>query len=83
MIFLQGSPVLKEQNGVKLGRPFWVLLHIMCQSICLKTDCQVGKLIVLTIGKLKLNAIVEETVSENMTIISGIPSWVQMYFENW
>jgi hypothetical protein len=26
-------------------------------------------------------AIVEETFDENMTIISGIPSWVQMYFE--
>ena len=29
----------------------------------------------------KVNAIVEETVNQNMTIISGIPSWVQMYFE--
>jgi hypothetical protein len=29
----------------------------------------------------KIDAIVEETFDENMTIISGIPSWVQMYFE--
>ena len=29
----------------------------------------------------KVNAIVEETIKENMTVISGIPSWVQMYFE--
>jgi hypothetical protein len=29
----------------------------------------------------KVNAIVEETLSENMTVIAGIPSWVQMYFE--
>jgi hypothetical protein len=29
----------------------------------------------------KVNAIVEETFHENMTVISGIPSWVQMYFE--
>jgi len=29
----------------------------------------------------KVDAIVEETINENMTIISGIPSWVQMYFE--
>jgi hypothetical protein len=28
-----------------------------------------------------LNAIVEETFEEDMTLISGIPSWVQMYFE--
>ena len=29
----------------------------------------------------KVNTIVEETFHENMTVISGIPSWVQMYFE--
>ena len=29
----------------------------------------------------KVDAIVEETVDQNMTIISGIPPWVQMYFE--
>jgi hypothetical protein len=29
----------------------------------------------------KVNAIVEETINQNMTVISGIPSWVQMYFE--
>jgi len=28
-----------------------------------------------------VNAIVEETINENMAVISGIPSWVQMYFE--
>lgn len=29
----------------------------------------------------KVNAVVEETFQENMAVISGIPSWVQMYFE--
>lgn len=29
----------------------------------------------------KVDAIVAETYNENMTVISGIPSWVQMYFE--
>jgi hypothetical protein len=29
----------------------------------------------------KVNAIVGETIDKNMTVISGIPSWVQMYFE--
>ena len=29
----------------------------------------------------KINAICEETLNENMTVIGGIPSWVQMYFE--
>jgi hypothetical protein len=38
------------------------------------------KPIVLKIGNLKL-MLFEETFNENMTVISGIPSWVQMYFE--
>jgi hypothetical protein len=29
----------------------------------------------------KVNAIVAETINEDMAVISGIPSWVQMYFE--
>ena len=29
----------------------------------------------------KVDAIVAETLPENMTLIAGIPSWVQMYFE--
>jgi len=29
----------------------------------------------------KLDKIVEETINENMTLISGIPPWVQMYFD--
>lgn len=30
---------------------------------------------------MKVSAIVDETINENMTVISGIPSWIQMYFE--
>ena len=29
----------------------------------------------------KINAIVDQTIHQNMTLISGIPPWVQMYFE--
>jgi hypothetical protein len=29
----------------------------------------------------KVNAIVDETINEDMSVISGIPPWVQMYFE--
>ena len=29
----------------------------------------------------KVDAVVEETINEDMTVISGIPPWVQMYFE--
>jgi hypothetical protein len=30
----------------------------------------------------KIDAIVDETINENMTVISGIPSWVQMYLKD-
>ena len=29
----------------------------------------------------KLENIVKETISQNMTLISGIPPWMQMYFD--
>ena len=29
----------------------------------------------------KVDKIIDETIGERMTIIAGIPSWVQMYFE--
>ena len=31
--------------------------------------------------ELKVDEIVNETVNEKMSLISGIPPWVQMYFE--
>ena len=80
MIFLQGSPILKEKNGVKLGRLSGIVAHYVPKYLQknrlprLETNC-------IEDWETKVNAIVEETVNENMTIISGIPSWVQMYFE--
>ena len=80
MIFLQGSPILKEQNGIKLGRLSGIVAHYVPKYLqrnrmpSLKTNC-------IEDWETKVDAIVEETLSENMTIISGIPSWVQMYFE--
>ncbi|PIA79004.1 hypothetical protein BFR04_05645 [Gaetbulibacter sp. 4G1] len=80
MIFLQGSPVLKEQNGIQLGRLSGIVAHYVPKYLqknrmpSYKTNC-------IDDWETKVDAIVEETLSENMTIISGIPSWVQMYFE--
>lgn len=53
----------------------------MFRNIYKKTACQVGKTNCIEDWETKVNAIVEETLNENMTVISGIPSWVQMYFE--
>jgi hypothetical protein len=53
MIFLQGSPVLEEKNGIKLGRLSGIVAHFVPKYLQ-KTECQAGKPIVLKIGKPKL-----------------------------
>jgi GH3 auxin-responsive promoter len=80
MIFLQGSPILEEKNGVKLGRLSGIVAHFVPKYLqknrmpSWETNC-------IDDWETKVNAVVQETVEENMTVISGIPSWVQMYFE--
>jgi len=80
MIFLQGSPILTEENGVQLGRLSGIVAHYIPKYLqknrlpSWETNC-------IEDWETKVDAIVEETLLENMTIISGIPSWVQMYFE--
>ena len=79
-IFLQGSPVLEDKNGVSLGRLSGIVAHYV--PSCLQrnrlpsweTNC-------IEDWETKVDAVVNETEKENMTIIGGIPSWVQMYFE--
>jgi len=80
MIFLQGSPVLTEQNGVKLGRLSGIVAHYVPKYL-LKNRLPSWETNCIDDWETKVNAIVEETVTQNMSIISGIPSWVQMYFE--
>ncbi|TVZ16164.1 GH3 auxin-responsive promoter family protein [Maribacter sp. MAR_2009_72] len=80
MIFLQGSPVLEEKNGIKLGRLSGISAHYVPNYLqknrmpSWETNC-------IEDWETKVNAIVEETKNEDMTVIAGIPSWVQMYFE--
>ncbi|WP_299014505.1 GH3 auxin-responsive promoter family protein [uncultured Polaribacter sp.] len=80
MIFLQGSPVLEDKNGVKLGRLSGIVAHYVPQYL-LKNRLPSWETNCIEDWDTKVNAIVEETVNENMSVISGIPSWVQMYFE--
>ncbi len=80
LIFLQGSPVIDEKNGIKTGRLSGIVAHYVPKYLqknrmpSWETNC-------IDDWETKVDAIVEETVKENMTLISGIPSWVQMYFE--
>ncbi len=80
MIFLQGSPVLNEKNGIKLGRLSGIVAHFVPKYLQ-KNRLPSWEVNCIDDWEQKVEAIVDETVSENMTIISGIPSWVQMYFE--
>jgi phenylacetate-coenzyme A ligase PaaK-like adenylate-forming protein len=80
MIFLQGSPVLQNMNGVKLGRLSGIVAHYIPQYL-LKNRLPSWETNCIEDWDTKVNAIVEETVHEDMSVISGIPSWVQMYFE--
>ncbi|WP_417362675.1 GH3 auxin-responsive promoter family protein [Galbibacter sp.] len=80
MIFLQGSPILQEKNGIKLGRLSGIVAHYV-PSYLQKNRMPSWETNCIEDWETKVDAIVEETVKEDMTVISGIPSWVQMYFE--
>lgn len=80
MIFLQGSPELDEKNGIKLGRLSGITAHYVPGYLqknrlpSWETNC-------IDDWETKVDKIVDETISQDMTVIAGIPSWVQMYFE--
>ena len=79
-IFLQGSPVLKEKNGIKIGRLSGIVAHYV-PSYLLRNRVPSWETNCIEDWETKVDVIVEETLKEKMTVISGIPPWVQMYFE--
>ena len=80
MIFLQGSPILEDKNGVSLGRLSGIVAHYVPKYL-LKNRLPSWETNCIEDWDTKVNAVVEETMNEDMSVISGIPSWVQMYFE--
>lgn len=82
MIFLQGSPVLEDHkgSGIPLGRLSGIVANHVPGYLqknrmpSYETNC-------IEDWETKVDEIVKETVKEDMRLISGIPSWVQMYFE--
>jgi hypothetical protein len=80
MIFLSGSPDLERIGGVPTGRLSGIVNHHIPKYLrsnqlpSFETNC-------IEDWEEKLSKIVEETVNENMTLISGIPPWMQMYFD--
>ncbi len=80
MIFLQGSPEVEMENGIQTGRLSGIVAHYV-PSYLQKNRLPKWETNCIDDWETKVDAIVEETKNENMTLISGIPSWVQMYFE--
>ncbi|MGK7397151.1 MAG: GH3 auxin-responsive promoter family protein [Candidatus Cyclobacteriaceae bacterium M3_2C_046] len=80
LIFLSGSPVLDQKAGINTGRLSGLVNHHVPgylrsnQMPSYETNC-------IEDWELKVEKIVDETLKENMTLISGIPPWVQMYFD--
>lgn len=80
MIFLQGSPILEEKNGIQFGRLSGIAAHYVPNYLqknrmpSWETNC-------IEDWETKVDTIVKETLNQDMTLISGIPAWVQMYFE--
>jgi len=75
MIFLQGSPILTDTNGIKTGRLSGIVAHFVPRYLqknrmpSWETNC-------IEDWETKVSLIVDETLKENMSLISGIPSWV-------
>jgi len=80
MIFLQGSPILTKKNGIDVGRLSGIVAHLVPAYLqknrlpSYETNC-------IEDWEQKVDAIVEETYQEDLRLISGIPPWVQMYFD--
>lgn len=80
MIFLSGSPELERVGGIPTGRLSGIVNHYIPRYLrgnqlpSYETNC-------IEDWEAKLDKIVNETINENMTLISGIPPWMQMYFD--
>ncbi len=80
MIFLQGSPKLKNVGGILTGRLSGIVAHHIPYYLK-KNRLPSFSVNCIDDWEKKIDAIVKETVGEKMSLISGIPPWVQMYFE--
>jgi hypothetical protein len=80
MIFLSGSPELERIGGIPTGRLSGIVNHHIPRYLrtnqlpTYETNC-------IEDWETKLDKVVEETLGQDMTLISGIPPWVQMYFD--
>jgi hypothetical protein len=80
LIFLSGSPEMEQKNGIHIGRLSGIVNHHVPgylrtnQMPSYATNC-------IEDWETKLEKIIDETLPQPMSLISGIPPWVQMYFD--
>jgi hypothetical protein len=80
MIFLSGSPELERIGDVPTGRLSGIVNHHI-PSYLRKNQLPSYETNCIEDWETKLDKIVEETLKQDMTLISGIPPWMQMYFD--
>jgi hypothetical protein len=80
MIFLSGSPELERVGDIPTGRLSGIVNHHV-PSYLRKNQLPSYTSNCIEDWEAKLDKIVEETINQDMTLISGIPPWVQMYFD--
>jgi len=80
MIFLSGSPELERVAGIPTGRLSGIVNHHI-PSYLRKNQLPTYETNCIEDWETKLDNIVAETKNEDMTLISGIPPWMQMYFD--
>ena len=80
MIFLQGSPKLSKTGDILTGRLSGIVAH-HTPSYLAKNRLPSYETNCIEDWEDKVDSILIETLDENMSLISGIPPWVQMYFE--
>ncbi len=80
LIFLSGSPTLTYTSGIPTGRLSGIVNHLIPtylksnQLPSYPTNC-------VEDWEQKVDQIVLETENKDLSLISGIPPWVQMYFD--
>ena len=80
MIFLQGSPVLDKYGVMPSGRLSGIVYHHV-PAYLTQNRMPSYKINCIDDWEQKVDAIAKETMKERMSLISGIPPWVVMYFE--
>ena len=80
LIFLQGSPILSKKSGIETGRLSGIVAHHV-PGYLQKNRMPSYEINCIEDWEQKIDAIVDETINEDMRLISGIPPWCQMYFD--